>query len=298
MSPDYMLKSASREVLPQRGDVSWQRLDRRLEQGIPFNWHHHSEMELTLTLNCVGQRFVGDHVSGFVDGDLALVGSNLPHTWASQDRIDLSQPFLAKVIWFDAEWLKAIGRSAPEFSALTSFCDRAQRGLQFSQATQSQARPLVERLFDLPVREGITTLLELLLLLSRDDGATTLSSIGFLQKSEGYSDRMNRVLDHVHQHYDQPITVEALAAIAALSPSGLHRMFIRHVGVSLSSYLINLRIGEACARLAATNLPVRIISQDVGYSSQANFNRHFLRTRSETPSAYRNRIRGSDRRRH
>ena len=84
MSPKLMLKSANREVLPKSGDVSWQRLDRRLEHGIPFNWHHHPEMELTLTLNCIGQRFVGDSVSSFGDGDLAMVGANLPHTWTSQ----------------------------------------------------------------------------------------------------------------------------------------------------------------------------------------------------------------------
>ena len=95
MSPKFMLKSANREVVPKSAGLSWQRLDRRLEHGIPFNWHHHPEMELTLTLNCKGQRFVGDNVSGFGDGDLALVGANLPHTWVSQERIDPAKQFAA-----------------------------------------------------------------------------------------------------------------------------------------------------------------------------------------------------------
>lgn len=291
MPSKFMLKSANREVLPKSGDVSWQRLDRILERGIPFNWHHHPEMELTLTLNCVGQRFVGDSVSSFGDGDLAMVGANLPHTWASQERIDKSKPFSAKVIWLDRDWLQAMGRSAPELRSLVSFCNRAQRGLQFTAAIRAEARPLIDRLFDMPQTEGITTLLELLLLLSRDEGAVALSSTEILQKIDAYSERMNRVLNHVHQNYEKAITIDELAEIAALSPSGLHRMFKRHVGSSLSNYLINLRIGEACARLASTDVPIGIISQDVGYSSQANFNRHFLRVRSETPSGYRKRTR-------
>lgn len=291
MSSKFMLKSANREVLPQSGEVSWQRLDRRLERGIPFNWHHHPEIELTLTLNCVGQRFVGDSVSSFVDGDLAMVGANLPHTWTSQERIDTSQPYSAKVIWFDRNWLKAMGHSAPELMSLVPFCDRAQRGLQFSTSTRTDARPLIDRLFDMPQTEGITTLLELLLVLSRDEGAVALSSTEVLQKVDAYTERMNRVLNHVHQNYEKAISVDDLAEIAALSPSGLHRMFKRHVGTSLTNYLINLRIGEACARLASTDVPIGIVSQDVGYFSQANFNRHFLRLRSETPNAFRNRVR-------
>ena len=252
MSPKVMLKSANREVVPKSAGLSWQRLDRRLEHGIPFNWHHHPEMELTLTLNCKGQRFVGDNVSGFGDGDLALVGANLPHTWVSQERIDPAKQFLAKVIWFDRDWLLTMGQSAPELARLVPFCDRAQRGLQFSQSTRTHASALIHELFAIPAREGITILLELLLALSQDEGANPLSSTEVLQKIDAYSERMNRVLNHVHQNYEQTITIDELAEIAALSPSGLHRMFKRHVGVSLSNYLINLRIGEACARLVST----------------------------------------------
>ena len=291
MSSKFMLRSADREVIPKSGNVSWQRLDRRLEHGIPFNWHHHPEMELTLTLNCSGQRFVGDNVSGFADGDLAIVGGNLPHTWVSQKRIDPSKPYSAKVIWFDRDWLMTMGRSAPELSSLVPFCDRAQRGLQFTPSTGMRVRSLIDRLFEVPQRDGLTTLLELLLLLSRDLDAISLSSTEVLQKIDAYAERMNRVLNYVHRNYEQAITIDDLAKIAALSPSGLHRMFKRHVRVSLSNYLINLRIGEACARLASTDVPIGIISEDVGYSSQANFNRHFLRLRSETPSAYRKRLR-------
>lgn len=55
-------------------------LNRRLDNGIPFQWHHLPEFELTLTLNSRGQRFVGDHVAEYDHGDLVLLGPNLPHT--------------------------------------------------------------------------------------------------------------------------------------------------------------------------------------------------------------------------
>ena len=50
------------EHLTTDDGASWATLNRRLEDGIPFQWHHHPEFELTLTLNSRGQRFIGDHI--------------------------------------------------------------------------------------------------------------------------------------------------------------------------------------------------------------------------------------------
>ena len=73
------------EHLPVPPDASWSMLNRRLDEAIPFQWHHHPEFELTLTLNSRGERFIGDHVGSYEPGDLVLVGPNLPHSWASRE---------------------------------------------------------------------------------------------------------------------------------------------------------------------------------------------------------------------
>ena len=52
----------------------------------PFNWHYHPALELTLIVKGRGFRFVGDSVEEFHDGDLCLVGANLPHCWASEPK--------------------------------------------------------------------------------------------------------------------------------------------------------------------------------------------------------------------
>ena len=91
------------EHLQRPPEASWSMLNRRLDDAIPFEWHHHPELELTLTLNSVGQRFVGDHVGSYGHGDLVLVGPNLPHTWASRDKLDATAPHVALVLWFERE---------------------------------------------------------------------------------------------------------------------------------------------------------------------------------------------------
>ena len=74
-------------VTPEAGE-SWAFLDRRLQDGIPFEWHQHPEFELTLTLNSRGHRYVGDDVEPYDNGDLVLIGPGIPHSWHSHEAVD------------------------------------------------------------------------------------------------------------------------------------------------------------------------------------------------------------------
>ena len=80
------------ETLLVPDDATWNYFYRRLDDCIPFNWHHHDEFELTFTVNSCGQRYVGDTIEPYGDGDLVFLGSNLPHTWMSQHKVDDAQP--------------------------------------------------------------------------------------------------------------------------------------------------------------------------------------------------------------
>ena len=84
-------------------------------------------------------------------------------------------------------------------------------------------------------------------------------------------------------HYPIP----ELAEVAALSVSGLHRMFRKHARTTVSEYLTRIRIGDACARLSGTQQPIAHIADAVGDSTLANFNRQFKVLTSRTPREYR-----------
>lgn len=280
------------EKLQAADGASWAMLNRRLPDGIPFQWHHHPEMELTLTLNSRGQRFVGDHAGSYDHEDLVLLGGNLPHTWASTECVDPVEPHVALVLWFSPDWLEAVARTAIELAPLTDMVTRAQRGLQFTRKTAQAIRPRYEQLFDQPAEQRLLGLLEVLLHLARAEGTMPLSASSADRADNESRARIDRVLAHIHAHHAEPLRLETLAGIAALSVSGLHRMFRKHTQSTISDYLIRVRIADACARLSTSDQPIHHIATDTGYASLANFNRHFRRLRGMTPREYRGRFRG------
>ena len=275
-------------------DSSWSMIRVPRDHGIPFEWHHHPEYELTLTTNSRGNRFIGDHVGTYDDGDLVLLGPSLPHTWSSSARIDPQAPHVVMVIWFRPEWARGLTGLFTELHSIVALLERSSRGLTFSSETARSVRPIIERIFDKPPADRLLDLISVLLVLASDEGAEPLTAPNRSPTSTlttTNSSRIDRVLDHIHANYTGPIKVEHLASVAALSPSGFHRMFLRHTRLTLSEYVMRLRIGDACARLTDGNRSIAHIAELVGYQSLANFGRQFRALKGMTPREYRNRFR-------
>ena len=166
-----------------------------------------------------------------------------------------------------------------EMQPVAQMLARAGRGIAFSRAAAMAARPLVERIPALPPASRLIRLMEVLSLLAGDDGWHWIAGPAADRHAVATPDRarIERVLDHIHAHYREPIAIADLAKVAALSPSGFHRLFHRHTRLTVSDYVAQLRIGQACALLANSRRPVAHIADAVGYANLANFNRQLPR---------------------
>ena len=264
-------------------------LNRRLEDGIPFQWHYHREYELTLTLNSRGQRFVGDHVGRYDEGDLVLLGPNLPHTWASRSKPVEDDPHVALVAWFRPEWIDRLIETVGELALLRPMLLDARRGLRFSDAAARGVRPAIEAMMTLEPVRRLFALLDVLVTLASDADAAALASPDRRQQAYSTADRprIERVLDHIHAHYQERLAVDDLAEVAHLSPSGLHRLFRRHVQMTTLDYIAQLRIGRACQLLISSARPIAHIAAEVGYDNLSHFNRQFRALKRTTPRGFR-----------
>jgi AraC-like DNA-binding protein len=255
---------------------------------IPFEWHHHPEYELTLTLNSRGWRFIGDHIGQYRAPDLVLVPSDMPHTWASTATLKSGEPHTAIVIWFSGAWALQVAEVCPEYAKIRRLLRNASTGLAFTTEAATLMTGRLAGLLGESATNRLHTALDLLLELA-DAQATPLSKAGVTvpTSSDAEPAQLTRVLNHLHRRFQEAIRIDALCRIGGISPRSLHRLFVKHTGESVSDYLSKLRIGRACMRLAETELPVSMIAYEVGLSNLANFNRQFRRVRKMTPTAYR-----------
>lgn len=277
------------ETLPVPDGQSWIFTERRLPDGIPFQWHYHREYELTLTLNSAGQRFVGDHVGTYGDGDLVLLGPDIPHTWSSIRKLNEGSPHVALIMFFRPEWVENLIAGLAELSSLKAMLTASRRGLHFSIEAAERARALVEQMRHLDPAYRLLRLLDLLVMLAGDHGRELLTSPKASQMLFSGPDRLRleRVLDYIHGNYDRTLQIEELAELAHLSASGLHRMFMRHVRQSITDYIGQLRIGRACQLLVGSDTPIAHVAERVGYKNLSLFNRQFKRAKGETPRIFR-----------
>ena len=103
-----------------------------------------------------------------------------------------------------------------------------------------------------------------------------------------YQERLNRVLAHIRQHLDEPLTLDQLAGVACLSPFHFHRIFSAHVGETVTGYVRRLRLERAAARIASTGDSITDTALDVGYDTPAAFARAFRERFGMSPSEFRN----------
>ena len=108
------MKPFFEKVLIDQGS-SWTVFHRCLE-AFPFEWHYHPEFELTMTLNSLGQRYIGDHIGSYGHEDLILLGPNLPHTWCSREKIEGGRPHQAIVLWFSRDLAHNLVERWPELA--------------------------------------------------------------------------------------------------------------------------------------------------------------------------------------
>ncbi|GER07362.1 transcriptional regulator [Iodidimonas muriae] len=105
---------------------------------------------------------------------------------------------------------------------------------------------------------------------------------------ERYHARMQRVLDHIEQHLDGDLDLDALSRVAAFSKFHFHRQFSALFGISTHRYVQLARMKRASYRLAFRGTDtVTDIALDAVYETPETFSRAFRERFGQSPSEFR-----------
>ncbi len=100
-------------------------------------------------------------------------------------------------------------------------------------------------------------------------------------------DRIGRALDAIHTDPGHEWSLELLARTATMSRSAFSARFTALVGEAPVAYLTRWRMRVAHSRLTAENVSAAQVATELGYGSEAAFNRAFVRVVGRTPGAVR-----------
>lgn len=101
------------------------------------------------------------------------------------------------------------------------------------------------------------------------------------------------LLDYMHKHYQESITLNILSEKFHLSSAYISRLFKDGTGIGFKEYLNQIRLNNAVYLLLNTDKSLLDISVECGFPNNKSFIESFKQAYSQTPNQYRRQNRNS-----
>ena len=106
-----------------------------------------------------------------------------------------------------------------------------------------------------------------------------------------YQEGLRKTLNYIHDHFEQPISLEAMAAMSGASETYYCRLFKHETGLTFLNYLNGLRIEQACVQLRDSCDNAADICYRVGFNDYTHFGRQFKKNTGISPAEFRRKSR-------
>ena len=255
------------------------------------SWHFHPEIELAYIQNGSGIQFMGDNIQRFKNGDLILVGENLPHLWRCDEIFFEKNPkvkAIATVAHFKKNFWGDEFLELPENKKIKELLITAERGISIG----GKAKPLVVGLMQQMLKAEHTERIILLLRIMNTISAFSksnqiLASKGFQPGPElKEKERINIIYNYSFNHFKEKISLEAIAKVANISPGSFCRFFKTNTRKTFGHFLQEIRIGHSCKLLIQNKLSITQVCYESGFNNMTNFYKSFKKITGSSPLEY------------
>lgn len=253
-------------------------------------WHFHPEIEILFVVKSSGTSYVGDGIRRFTDGEISIIGENVPHWWKSDRKYIDSRSksgMKALIIQFNKEIFQTRFIDLPEMAPIKEMLEKSQRGIQFTGKSRKIFGEQIMRIFGLSGLNRITELILLLDMMASTKEYRYHASLGYSRSINTFDFyRFNKIHEHIILNLTKPIRLEEVADIANICPTAFCRYFKKHTGKTFSAFVNEIRIGHACRLMLNENITISGASLESGFNNLSHFNDQFKRVMKITPSAY------------
>ncbi|MDG3087597.1 AraC family transcriptional regulator [Vibrio hannami] len=256
-----------------------------LFEGDSFNhpYHFHVENEIVLISKSSGKLILGDHLSEYKEGDIFVLGENMPHSFVCDPN---SEGTRSLVIQFNNNCFGEQFFQLPEFKTISQMLEKSKYGVKIVDE-EGRLKKLIEETCNSNGVKSVINLLNLLYEISQ------LERIELISPNNSYTDvnlethKLNAAIDWLDANFAQPVHLGEIANITNLSENGFCRAFKKATGKTFLEYLSDKRVHEAARLLIESERSVTQIAYEVGFSNISSFNRYFKKVKKVSPTEFR-----------
>jgi AraC-like DNA-binding protein len=253
-------------------------------------WHYHSALELIYIKKGRGTQFIGDSIKNFNDGDVVLLGSNLPHYWRFDPEFfeeTTGESVDVYAIHFKEDFLGAAFIDLPENQELKKIIAQSKQGIKLEGISKAKIASLMPQIIEATGTKRIIKLLEVLTEIANCEEKNILVSLGFKPNFlENEKDRIQSIYNYTISNYKNKIELKEIAAVAKISPNSFCKFFKTKSRKTYTQFLNEIRVGQACKLLIEKDLTVKEICYDCGFYNFTSFHKYFREITGKTPLKY------------
>ncbi|WP_026996748.1 AraC family transcriptional regulator [Flectobacillus major] len=277
--------------------ASLEQLDNTLNSSLLFRqfslpyfdapYHFHPEFELTLIQKSQGKRFVGTNIANFKEGDLVLLGPNLPHCWKN-DGIGLEGTAQSVVVQFKENFLGDSFFQTPEMSAIQRLLKSAECGVVISGKTRDRIAKEIYFLLNVPPVQKILGLIDILNTIAISSDYSVIDAQAEKHQLASIDlERINKVYAYIIENYTQEVHLEMAAFLANMTETAFCRYFKKVTKKTFLDLVTEFRIKHACNLLTQTDKQVAEVCFESGFGNVSHFNKQFKSITGQSPLGYR-----------
>lgn len=248
-------------------------------------WHIHPEMEIVYVNGGSGKRHIGNHLSYYNDGDLIMIGANLPH-FGFTDRLTAAKNEV--VVQMREDFLGERFFEAPEFLNIKRLLERARRGVVFHDETKHRVGRKMEELVHKNSFERLMGLLYILndLAVSKEYALLNIDALA-LEIEPQDNARINVIYKFVRDNFKRPISLEEISDKVNMTEPAFCRYFKKFSSKTFTQFVNEYRLVHASKLLSEGNTSITEICYDCGFNNFSHFNKQFKQFTGKSPSEYR-----------
>lgn len=257
--------------------------------------HKHDFIEIVYVISGSARHYMGEYIYEVHKGDLVIVNYGTAHTFIPIE--DSAEHFSTYDLLFTTELFEITGIGKYDFSSLASsylfysvFSDSEplRNSMNLIRSNSKEFSDIFGRIYSeySHRRNGFMSmirayLIELITLIFREFDKKSISDTTREQREV-----VSKAIDYMKHNYNTRINLDSIVSDIFLSKDYFRQLFKKTTGMSVTDFIQQTRIEEACKLLVSTDRTVYDIAGDCGFTDIKFFYKTFKKITGKTPGEF------------